>query len=58
MAFNSILFPDAIHVQKGAPDVPAYFSDTNLDQIIALVTAGKEEYNLKPFFTLGYGRPI
>ena len=50
MAFNSILFPDANHVQKSTQDMPNYFSDTNLDQIIDLVTAGKEEYNLKPFF--------
>ncbi|HTR80295.1 MAG TPA: DNA mismatch repair protein MutS [Bacteroidota bacterium] len=30
--------------------MPAFFGDLNLDQIIDAVTAGKEEYNLKPLF--------
>jgi DNA mismatch repair protein MutS len=51
MIFHSILFrkptdrvPDE---QLAAPD---FFGDLNLDQIIAAITAGKEEYNLTPFF--------
>ena len=29
---------------------PPFFVDLNLDQIVASVTAGKEEYNLAPIF--------
>ncbi|WP_214471019.1 DNA mismatch repair protein MutS [Mesorhizobium sp. dw_380] len=32
------------------PETPACFVDLNLDQIIAAVTAGREEYELRPFF--------
>jgi DNA mismatch repair ATPase MutS len=31
-------------------EVPAFFVDINLDQIVDTITSGKEEYNLKPFF--------
>jgi DNA mismatch repair ATPase MutS len=51
MTFHSILFqstPDRVpDEQLTAPD---FFVDLNLNQIIAAITAGKEEYNLKPFF--------
>lgn len=30
--------------------VPEYFIDLNLDQIVAAVTLGREDYNLKPLF--------
>jgi DNA mismatch repair protein MutS len=30
--------------------VPGFFRDLNLDQIVEPVTTSKEEYNLKPFF--------
>jgi DNA mismatch repair protein MutS len=52
-AFRSILFarcPDG-----GAPDAgatPECFADLHLDQIVAAVTAGREEYNLAPFFAV------
>ncbi len=49
--FRSILFrdapdrdPDELHT------APEYFADLHLDQIIDAVTAGREGYDLKPFF--------
>jgi len=32
------------------PEMPHFFTDLNLDQIIDAVTAGRQEYNLKPLF--------
>jgi DNA mismatch repair protein MutS len=49
--FHGILFEgphDSTDV--GEPEVPAFFSDLNLDQVIESVTSGRDEYNLKPFF--------
>ena len=49
--FHSILFesPDSGHLgEKVAP--PDFFGDLNLNQIVDAITAGREEYNLKPFF--------
>jgi hypothetical protein len=49
--FRSILFDgpggSTVHDGQGAPD---FFTDLNLDQVIASVTADRDEYNLKPFF--------
>jgi hypothetical protein len=51
MSFPSILFArpeDFIDDQQ--PGEADFFADLNLDQIIAAVTVGRDEYNLKPFF--------
>src|SRR5215831_14494757 len=51
MTFFSILFQrgeDRSRAQTA--QVPSFFYDLNLDQIVDAVTASKEEYNLKPFF--------
>jgi hypothetical protein len=51
MTFHSILFEKTEDGQKqetvAASDC---FGDLNLDQIIDAITAGKQEYNLRPFF--------
>ena len=51
MSFPSILFarPEDF-VNDRQLDEADFFTDLNLDQIIAAVTAGRDEYNLKPFF--------
>ena len=51
MTFRSIVNPlleDNAKAEMSRP--PAYFADLNLDQIVASITSGKEEYNLAPFF--------
>jgi len=51
MIFHSILFEKTEDGAKPeALEAPAFFVDLNLDQIIDVITAGKQEYNLKPFF--------
>ena len=51
MSFHSILFDRADGGNRGeTPEAPAFFRDLNLDQIVDVVTAGRQEYNLKPFF--------
>jgi DNA mismatch repair protein MutS len=51
MGFHSILFESPAHgvadVRSAAPD---FFVDLNLYQVVAAITAGKEEYDLKLFF--------
>lgn len=49
MAFHSILFEDP--ADRGDPcTVPEFFADLALDKIMDAVTAGREVYDLKPFF--------
>ncbi|MGZ6695745.1 MAG: MutS-related protein [Solirubrobacteraceae bacterium] len=45
----SILFDEA-HGGALVEQEPAFFADLNLDQVIGAITAGREEYDLKPFF--------
>ena len=53
MIFGSILFQNGAS-RDGEETIaaPDFFVDLNLDQIVAAVTAGKEEYNLTPFFRM------
>jgi len=51
MAFHSILFEKAAdRPEKEALEAPRFFFDLNLDQIVNAITAGRQEYDLKPFF--------
>src|SRR6266542_4787454 len=51
MDFHSILFERTEDsIEKETLEAPVFFVDLNLDQIIDAITAGKQEYNLKPFF--------
>jgi DNA mismatch repair protein MutS len=53
MDFYSILFHDLADRRRAEQAVaPECFVDLNLDQIVAAITAGRDEYNLKPFFYL------
>jgi len=49
MRFTNILFNDGRRTRDTLA-APEYFSDLNCDQIVDAITAGKEDYNLKPFF--------
>lgn len=46
--FRSILFEQGGEDERGEP--PECLGDLNLDQVIDAITAGKEEYGLRPFF--------
>jgi hypothetical protein len=51
VTFHSILFERTEDgIKYDALDAPVFFADLNLDQIIDAITAGRDEYNLKPFF--------
>jgi DNA mismatch repair protein MutS len=51
LQFHSILFdgPEAGAGVEGAQE-PGCFADLNLDQVLASMTVGREEYELAPFF--------
>lgn len=46
----SILFCTDQDRASGRPSAPDFFTDLNLDQIVASVTAGKDEYHLTAYF--------
>jgi DNA mismatch repair protein MutS len=48
-AFESVLFDGPVPPE---PAEAAYLADLNLDQLFAVVTAGREEYELGPFFRI------
>ncbi len=51
MGFKSILFKENDdQIKSESLNMPEFFTDLNLDQIVHAVTHGKEGYNLKPFF--------
>jgi len=51
MIFHSILIKDnKDRIKEEMLEAPLFFVDLNLDQVINDITAGKREYNLKPFF--------
>lgn len=51
MVFHSILYQTAEGgLKQETPEMPDYFIDLNLDQIIDAITLGHQEYNLKPYF--------
>jgi hypothetical protein len=51
MTFHSILFARIEDtITEETREVPDFFSDLHLDQIIDTITANKQEYNLQPFF--------
>lgn len=50
MRFHSILFNQPADGATFAHEAPACFTDLRLDQLVASVIAGREEYDLAPFF--------
>ena len=51
MTFTSILFDREPDASTCPPDrAPAFFGDLHLDQIVASLTDGRQEYELAPFF--------
>jgi DNA mismatch repair protein MutS len=51
VTFQSILFEKTDDkLKQEILEEPAFFVDLNLDQIINAITAGRDGYNLKPFF--------
>lgn len=51
MDFRSVLYEETENsaIYETAEE-PEFFNDLNLDQIVDAITAGKQEYDLKPFY--------
>jgi len=47
---SSILFDTATDEPPQRMEEPPYFSDLNLDQVVASITAGRDDYALRPWF--------
>ncbi len=45
--FRSVLFAESVSETN---EMPEFFRDLNLDQVVDAITTGRDEYNLKPFF--------
>ena len=50
VTFGSILFLGDVRPTPGQLDEPQFFRDLNIDQIVDSVVAGREFYDLRPFF--------
>ncbi|MFC4242905.1 hypothetical protein ACFOYW_05940 [Gryllotalpicola reticulitermitis] len=48
--FRSILFPHTSGVPALVSEEPSCFHDLNLDQIVATLTSGRDDYRLEPIF--------
>lgn len=53
MTFQSILFLRAEdHLPEETLEIPAFFSDLHIDQIVDAITVGRQEYDLSPLFSI------
>jgi DNA mismatch repair ATPase MutS len=52
VSFQSILFVNNHEgsIETARHKMPPFFEDLNLDQLVDAITAGREEYDLKPFY--------
>jgi DNA mismatch repair protein MutS len=51
LPFHSVLFASDENASRHTDhEAPEYFGDLNLDQVVHAIAAGRDEYNLKPFF--------
>lgn len=56
-AWPSILFPTPGGDQGGGEEMPAFFRDLNLDQVLAALVAGREDYGLARLFHTPLAEP-